>query len=401
MIGPLGDLRATFGLRTGAMTTLERFTACAGGPPAALWTAANRADLLAEQSPALPVNQLPDSERCILVSGRCARFDWSLPDQVNEVCVDEDGEPVAMCINRDAAERALASLATSQGAVFMRQWVTSTMQTRTIENLSLLSRPWHVLREARANLAGDLQILADRIASGVSMAANLTALGHESVTVAEDAKIDPLVAVDTSDGPVVIDAGVHVGSFTLIEGPAYVGPGTLVFPHSLLRPNTIIGPACKIGGEIGGSIFQSFSNKGHYGYVGDSYVGQWVNLGAGTVTSNLKNTYGEVTLSPQPGAPAEPTGMQFLGSIIGDHVKTAIGTRLLTGTIVGTGAMIALSGLTPKQVDRFAFLTDQGADRYDLDRFITVVGRVLERRGLPLTQTLADALAQLHLSRGD
>ncbi len=183
----------------------------------------------------------------------------------------------------------------------------------------LLERCWHVRSGRDACLAYDLEQMAPA----------------KGGVVPDDARVAESAILDASNGPIVIDTGARIGHHAVVVGPAYVGPGSPIMEHAVIRENTAIGPVCKVGGEVGGTIFQGYSNKAHDGYLGDSFVGQWVNLGAGTTNSNLLNTYGEIVIDRQ------RTGETFLGCILGDHVKTAISTRIMTGAVVGTGAMWA------------------------------------------------------------
>ena len=130
--------------------------------------------------------------------------------------------------------------------------------------------------------------------------------------------------------------GAHIRAFTRINGPCYVGRDVNVMGGDI--SGCSIGDVCKVRGELSNTIFVGHSNKGHDGFVGHSYLGRWVNLGAGTITSNLKNTYGTVALWTPTGV--RDTGMQFLGTLFGDHVKTGIGLRLTTGTVLGAGANV-------------------------------------------------------------
>src|SRR5690606_34700880 len=144
-------------------------------------------------------------------------------------------------------------------------------------------------------------------------------------------------------------------------------------------------PMCKVGGEISHSVLFGHTNKAHAGYLGHALVGEWVNLGAQTNVSNLKNTYGPIAVQVERDQPAENTGRMYLGPVIGDYVRTAIGTRILTGSVVGTGAMLALSGFAPKFVERFAFLTDKGPEHYEIDKFIETANRMMSRRDMALS----------------
>ena len=169
--------------------------------------------------------------------------------------------------------------------------------------------------------------------------------------VAEGAVVEPSVCFDTTAGPILLCAGSHVQAFTRLVGPLYVGE------HSILTTDRIaassIGDTCKVHGELVNTILVGHSNKGHDGFIGHSMLGRWVNLGAGTITSNLKNTYGTVQLWTPSGV--RETEMQFLGTLFGDHVKTGIGTSLTTGCVLGAGANVFGSAMPPKVVAPFAW----------------------------------------------
>ena len=170
-----------------------------------------------------------------------------------------------------------------------------------------------------------------------------------------------------------------IGANAVITGPCYIGPGSTVAPLSHVRGGVSVGPRCKVGGELSNAILIGNSNKAHDGFLGDSYLGEWVNLGAGTVTSNLKNTYGQVTMPTRTGPVA--TGRQFVGSMIGDHAKIAVGTRLMTGSYVGYGSMVARTAPPPRVVPSLSFLTDAGIEPYRLDNAAKVMAAVYARRG--------------------
>lgn len=158
------------------------------------------------------------------------------------------------------------------------------------------------------------------------------------VFAAAEVAIHPSAVFDASGGPIVIDRAARVGPLTIIHGPCRLGPNTVVNDHTSLRPNVSAAEGCRLGGEVSNCIFEPFANKQHYGFLGDSYVGCWVNLGAGTTGSNLKNTYGTVVI--RYGEKTAITDMQFLGAIIGDYAKTAVGTVIYTGKVIGAGSMI-------------------------------------------------------------
>lgn len=152
---------------------------------------------------------------------------------------------------------------------------------------------------------------------------------------------DPIV-FDTEPGPIVIDDQVKIGPFSFIRGPAYIGPKTRVSEHASIKDGVSIGHTCKIGGEVEGTVLEAFTNKQHHGFLGHSYLGSWINLGAGTCNSDLKNTYGTVNMSypTEQGVERVSSGMQFIGCVIGDYAKTAINTSIFTGKLIGSASMV-------------------------------------------------------------
>ncbi len=161
-----------------------------------------------------------------------------------------------------------------------------------------------------------------------------------NVFVAKDGEvsISDQAAFDTSDGPIIFESGVKVGPFCFFRGPVYVGRNSKISEHSSIKDSVSIGHTCKVGGEVEGVTVEPYSNKQHFGFLGHSYLGSWINLGAGTCNSDLKNTYGTVNM--QYGDRKVSTGMQFVGCVMGDYAKTAINTSIFTGKLVGVGSMI-------------------------------------------------------------
>lgn len=217
-----------------------------------------------------------------------------------------------------------------------------------------------------------------------------TVIGDPGNIILLGASIEPGVTFDVREGPVVIEQHTYVKGGTRLEGPMYIGPGTVILGGQISR--STIGPRCRVRGEVSASVFLSYSNKAHDGFIGHSVVGRWVNLGAGTTTSNLKNTYGEVRLNVD-GNQIE-TGRQFLGTLFGDHVKSAIGTMFPTGAVVGTGANVVGERAPPKYIHPFAWGTTD--DLVSLDGFLKTAERVMLRRDMTLTEEQRAMLTAIH-----
>jgi UDP-N-acetylglucosamine diphosphorylase/glucosamine-1-phosphate N-acetyltransferase len=160
----------------------------------------------------------------------------------------------------------------------------------------------------------------------------------DGVFAAEGATLGQYCVTDTSQGPVLLDEGANVGPYSLLRGPAYLGPRSRVIEHSAIKDAVSLGHTTKIGGEVEASIVEPYTNKQHHGFLGHSYLGSWINLGAGTCNSDLKNTYGPVKMDYR--GEQVVTGMQFVGCIMGDYAKTAINTGIFTGKTVGCCSMV-------------------------------------------------------------
>ncbi len=241
----------------------------------------------------------------------------------------------------------------------------------------LLTGVWQLVEDLPALLTADIAA-AKPEASAVP--AGTTVLGHPShLFIEEGATVEPLVVLDVRNGPIWIREGAEIRSLSRLAGPLIVGAHTRIVGGQLRESS--IGPTCVVHGEVSNCSFLGFANKSHDGFLGHSVVGRWVNLGAGTITSNLKNTYGPVRLNL--GSERIETGLTFLGSLIGDHVKTAIGTMLPTGCVIGTGANVFGTARPSSAVPAFAWGTDEPGRVMAGRMFLQTASRVLPRRHVP------------------
>ena len=226
---------------------------------------------------------------------------------------------------------------------------------------------------------------ADAPLSEPTPEADIVCIGpRERLSIAPTAVIEPQVLADTTNGPVIVDHAARVSAFSRLEGPCYIGPSTQVM-GAKIRGGTSLGPGCRIGGEIEASIVQGFSNKYHDGFLGHAYVGSWVNLGAGTSNSDLRNDYGPVRVMVNDRL--VDTGRTKIGCFLGDHVKAAIGCLLNTGTSVGPFAGLLPSGsLLPRHVPGFCNVIDgRIVTAEDMDGLIATARIVMSRRERVLT----------------
>jgi glucose-1-phosphate thymidylyltransferase len=210
-----------------------------------------------------------------------------------------------------------------------RALLESTLDRHTVNDFKLLEYPHDILYEHEAAFGEGLAL---RIARGQYEQRS------DGVFVGEGVQIGEHLATDTRDGPVVIDSGTALGPFCYLRGPVYIGPNSRLNEHAALKDSACLGHTTKTGGEVECTIIEPFSNKQHHGFLGHSYVGSWVNMGAGTSNSDLKNTYGTVNMTY--GGQKVVTGMNFVGCFIGDYAKTAVNSSIFTGKTIGAASMV-------------------------------------------------------------
>lgn len=256
------------------------------------------------------------------------------------------------------------------GAAIPPSWPTMALRGKRLAGV------WDIIADLPAALKADLEL--ERATRGHGQVPQgCTVIGDPaSLLIDEGALVEPLVVFDTRGGPIWIQDGAELRSGSRLAGSLLIGRGTKVQGGQLRESS--IGPRCVVHGEMSNSLFLGYANKAHDGFLGHSIVGRWANLGAGTITSNLKNTYGTIRLALD-GARIE-TGMQFLGALVGDHVKTAIGTMLPTGCVIGTGANLFGSRRPEASIPAFAWGTDEPGRVLACRMFLQTAGKVLPRR---------------------
>ncbi|HEV8608106.1 MAG TPA: putative sugar nucleotidyl transferase [Tepidisphaeraceae bacterium] len=371
---PLSLGRPVFMLATGMATLLEKQLRHTNPTRVSLWVRPELAEvcrrrIVPKLSIPATVNEPLGDEPTLLQSGRTLHFKkFRVPEQPS-VVLDDHGVVLSALVHSPGLTPQ-DILTRSDRWLKIQDLPRADSQTRLVERLwdlikwneeSLIEDHAQTRRERRPFPPGPYHMLEE-----------------ENIWLGEGVRPSPGVVLDGSRGPVVIDHHAGLGPNSILQGPCYIGPYAQVSPLAIIRPGTSIGMMCKVGGEISNSILFGYTNKIHEGFLGDSYVGKWVNLGAATNTSNLKNTYDEISV-PTPQGPVK-TGRRFLGALIGDHAKTAIGTRLTAGSYLGFSTMLAISHIAPKVVPSFTFNTDTGSQPYRIDKAIEVMKAVFARR---------------------
>ena len=319
----------------------------------------------------------------VMVSARWMEPDPALLPGFGEHVISEDGVLLAVHADEEILQ------AWSNGDVSRVQNST----TPKVVTARTLDAPWNLLDLLHHALGRRIEnMTSTAVPSGVHV------LGDAPVRLEPGAKVDPGVVLDAEAGGIWIEANARVRPGAVLVGPVHVGPDSIIREQAVVRGSDI-GPTCRVAGETNNSILQGWCNRAHEGHVGDSVLGVWSNLGAGTTISNLLNSYEEVSVRMTPGGSRRRTNRLFVGAFVGDFVRTAIGTKISTGTVIGTGAMLAEESTITGAVPSFAWWTPSGRRTWRFDKFVTSLQTVMARRGqVPspeMLQRLRDAFTNL------
>ncbi len=374
---PLSLTRPVFDLRCGLATLAEKqrrhFAATS-------WSVVVRpalADWYRSEHPELAINGdgTFHGEDQILVNGR-----WLPPDDSFVApatsCVGMAGDSLAYVFMRksDVCAGGLTQL--------LRQGLETAPSCES--GGRLLGYPWELVDANAAEIRRDFTWL-DAPPRQEWDDLPFTLLGPRgNLWIAPSATIEPLVVLDATRGPIVVDENAVVSAFTRLEGPCWIGPNSQVF-GAKIRAGTSIGPHCRIGGEVEASILHGYANKYHEGFLGHSYLGEFVNLGAGTHNSDLRNDYGEVRVIQH--GDAIPTGLTKVGCFLGDHTKTGLGTLLNTGTNIGAFCNVLPAGrFAPKYVPSFtSWWNGSLSEAFTFEQLLATAEVAMQRRGVTLT----------------
>ncbi|NQT54113.1 hypothetical protein HQ576_18805 [bacterium] len=387
---PLTHMRAIFELRCGATTLAEKIERAVPQADVAYICRDLLAPLLRERLGG-PVNDPAcfTGDDVLLVNGR-----WLLLDPA---LLSADGpEEILVCGDTLLAARVHKQTAQHAQAKTVPEFLASLEHTLQIRNVdaTVLSYFWELVHHNADAIVADFKAAGRSGIDGIFSDHAAVWGPKDQAYVAPTAEVQPFVCIDTSGGPVTIDEGAVINPQTRIEGPCYIGPHSMIVGGKI-REGCSIGPVCRVGGEVEESIIHGHSNKYHDGFLGHAYVCEWVNLGAMTTNSDLKNDYGTVQVWLK--GELVDTDDTKVGSFIGDHTKTSIGTILNTGTVVGCMTnVMASGGVTPKFIPSFTMFLDNKMYNIPFKKTVETARTAMGRRKCELTDA---ALAVLDAAR--
>ncbi len=244
---------------------------------------------------------------------------------------------------------------------------------------------WDIFKLNDESITSDFDMLTFGRSSAPLSATNTLIGSGQKLFIEAGATVEGSI-LNTKTGVIYIGKDAEVMEGCMIRGALALGEHATLKMGAKIYGATTVGPFCKVGGEVNNSVFMAYSNKGHDGFIGNSVIGEWCNLGADTNNSNLKNNYGEVDLWNYSAEKSQTTGLQFCGLVMGDHSKAGINTMFNTGTVVGVSANIFGGDFPPKFIPSFSWGGAQWLRTFTFEKGLEVAEKMMERRGLQLSE---------------
>ncbi|MEW5993651.1 MAG: putative sugar nucleotidyl transferase [Candidatus Zixiibacteriota bacterium] len=397
---PLTLLRPVYALRPGILSLLERIRHRFPEDDLCLAARGQLAPLVAQTFREYPVNIVKrKSGETLFLNGRMRSF-GNLPEVVRRsrisTLVQTKSGDTAAVLFKEVDLNSLPEVATPADYVQLHRKLVKEMPPSET-SATLYDYIWDLIPDIENAISEDFE----RVSSSLPLPQNVTVydgarlLNEKAIFLGHDVNLLPGAVVDATQGPVYIGDNTRVEPHAVILGPCYIGPNSVVLAGRIAGSS--IGHTCRVGGEVETSVFQAYVNKYHAGFIGHSYVGQWVNFGAMTTNSDLKNNYSPIRVSLN--GESYDTGSIKVGSFIGDHTKFGIGTLLTTGINIGVCCNIFGGGLvSDKEVASFNWGTTGRFERYRFDKVIETAQRTAERRNCELSA--AETMVLEAISKG-
>ncbi|MDP6924579.1 MAG: putative sugar nucleotidyl transferase [Candidatus Scalindua sp.] len=376
---PLAYSRPVYELRCGMYSFLERIVLQYPDTEINLYCREYLKNLTAESHPH-SINKIGSNDKgCLFINGRLL-LSTPIPITGKEEIGICDDAIVYARLNRKNSLSITSEKFLEKGFIHELK---KKINVKAVD-ASLIQYPWDLIHTNKEQIISDFKtyVKTDPALEGKYKGVHF--IMDSQIYIGKNTVIKPGSVLDAENGPIYIGNNVKISANSVIQGPAFIDDDVVIQALSRINAGSNIGRVCKVGGEISNTIIQSYSNKQHYGFLGDSYIGAWVNLGAGTVNSNLTNLYGSIKV--QLSDKIIDTGQTFLGMIVGDHTKTAINTKITTGSIIGFACNILMTSTPPKFSPSFSWYSDNVTRAYDITRELQVAKRMMARRNKEMTR---------------
>jgi len=386
---PLVYLRPVFELRCGARSLLEKVRHAFAGHTVYLETRDELDAVASERHGADVVNShqaaQPDADLLLVNAAAILTSEPASYGEREMVGCTEDGRFIWAFLKAETVKRLGAP-----AGIGLAQMAAEELPREVVDDV-LVRYPWDLVNHNPAQIEADFGNFYTPQRKSEPLRGAAMIGPAENLYIGRDVELQPHTWLDCREGPVIVEDGALISAHTSIKGPAFIGEGTRLY-EARVRGGCSFGPQCRVGGEVEQSIIHACSNKYHVGFLGHSYVGEWVNLGALTTNSDLKNDYTAVKVRL---ADREvDTGLLKLGAFIGDHTKTSIGTLLNTGSVIGIMCnLVAGSSVLPKHIPSFCwYFRDRISKGMGVEYAISTARAAMARRGVELTEAMVELI---------
>jgi UDP-N-acetylglucosamine diphosphorylase/glucosamine-1-phosphate N-acetyltransferase len=389
-LSPYQLTRPCYTIPNGFYNLIERLQHYLPNTPITLQCQPAHEIFIRKRFPKLTVNQLNKSLPTLFLNGRATFSHHHLLAMLSDINTDKNylfikEQNIVSIFCHDELNHTMFQLLLKRPA--FEELIKNARQHGVVEEkkyIQLTSHWWDYLDHLSSNLTMDFDQFPKKSLLEGDISSFTTLTNDHNMYIDHSSRVSEYVSLDASQGPIVIMDHVCIKPFVRIEGPCYIGSHSTIHSHADIS-QTYIGNHCKIGGEVKHCIIQSYSNKGHAGFIGHSMLGEWVNLGAGTTTSNLKLSYGHIASYDYQSETSHRTGCQFLGTIFGDFIRTGIHSLFECGTVVSSGCSLYGSNAHATYVPPFTWGTLNHYEHQRIAEFIQSLERMMARRNIPLT----------------
>jgi UDP-N-acetylglucosamine diphosphorylase/glucosamine-1-phosphate N-acetyltransferase len=369
---PLTLTRPLDDLRVGIMTISQKWEN-------ALGTSTSNRIIRPELAGVFDSGQIDPQENCIWINSRYLPT-GDLIKKINDLSVGQ-------CLNKNDTV-----IAANVDGKSSSEWFNggspdfNTLFVLESQGFTSITHVWDLIQLNASEIVRDLDLLQPDGNTNTSISKNAVLENSDNIYIQDGATIEAGAVLNANKGPIYIGKNATVMSGAQIRGPVAICEGSIIKLGARIYEGTTIGPVCKVGGEVSKTVFHSYSNKAHDGYLGNSLVGQWCNFGAGTSVSNLKTNYSTIRLADWITNEERDTGLQFLGIIMGDHSKTAINCVINSGTICGVSCNILSRDFPPKLIPSFSWVGSNVIQPYKLEKGLKTMGIMMARRDIEITE---------------
>ncbi len=376
---PLSLTRPVFDLRCGMLTLKEKIIKLFPNRSISLFCRDYLKDVVQQQNPDTLINKI-DSEMCLFINGRVI-IDSDISKIFNkkkEEIYFYEGQVVGAFLKRSNMSKFVKLLKNNANLKEL-----SNVPRKEIKDITIINYCWDLVHHNSSEIEKDFTCFNKGGVIKGKVSEHAVLINKRNIYIGKDAEIKAGAILDADKGSIYVSEGAKILHNAVLEGPSYIGERAMIKIAAKIYEGTSIGEFSKVGGEVEESIIHSFSNKQHDGFLGHAYLGQWVNIGADTNNSDLKNNYSNVKVYVN--GKMVDSGSMFVGLILGDHSKTGINTMFNTGTVVGVMCNVFGSGFPPKYIPSFSWGGAEKIVEHDLDKALDTAHQVMARRKQELT----------------